>query len=366
MSHNYVAVQWTRRKLIYDATLLGLVGLYLLAFMQISHWIADWRNISLETDGVAIRAYGSAAYILLHVTLSIGPLSRLNPRFHALLFNRRHLGVMVFLLGAIHVSGWALPNQPWIWFGLKTPKLPWSFFGAIDWYNNFGNLDPIVSLFTGNRHLSSFVQFPFELLGIVGLTVLFVMAAISHDFWLTNLTAPVWKAIHMTIYVGYAALVGHVLLGALQSNRSPWLATLVLAGLFWILTIHLLSGWREWRIDRDPLIPDANGWVDVGAIEDIPDGEGCVLFFAGERVALFRQGTQAFALSNVCQHQNGPLGEGRVINGCAVCPWHGYEYELESGASPPPFQERVPTFPVRLQDGRILLGLPTATDENYE
>ena len=355
MSHQYVAVQWTRRKLIYDAILIGLMAFYLVAFTQTSHWIADLRGIELDTDGIAIRAYGSAAYILLHLTLAIGPLSRLHPWFHTLLFNRRHMGVMVFLLGAIHVSGWSLPSQPWLWLGMKTPKLPWAFYGTVAWYNDFGDLKPLVSLFTGNRHIGSLTLFPFELLGVIGLVVLFVMAAISHDFWLANLTAPVWKAIHMSVYVGYAALVGHVLLGALQTNRNPWLAVLVLVGALTLLTLHLLSGWKEWRTDTNDLNQAGETWVDVGSIQDIADGAAKVVMLSGERVAVFRRGASVFALSNVCQHQNGPLGEGRIVNGCAVCPWHGYEYELETGASPPPFHESVPTFPIQLKAGRILI-----------
>ena len=45
--------------------------------------------------------------------------------------------------------------------------------------------------------------------------------------------------------------------------------------------------------------------------------------------------------------------EGRVIDGCVTCPWHGYQYLPDCGASPPPFEERVPTFRVRLQDGGV-------------
>lgn len=358
MGHGYVAVQWTRRKLIYDAILLAAVSAYLVLFMAVSHGLASKANVPLETDGVAIRAYGSAAYILLHLTLSIGPLARFHPFFHTLLFNRRHMGVMVFLLGFVHVNGWRLPGEPWSWFGQKAPQLPWSFHGALNWYNDFGNREPLLSLFTGNRHFADVSLFPFELLGVVGLAVLFVMAATSHDFWLTNLTAPVWKSIHMAVYLGYAALVGHVLLGALQSNQSPWLAALVLAGLFWLLSIHVISGWREWVIDAHPLKSDASGWVDLGPIDAIPDGQGKVVALAGERIAVFRQGAEVYALSNVCQHQNGPLGEGRVVNGCVVCPWHGYEYRLETGASPPPFTECVPTFKVELHQGRVRIGLP--------
>jgi len=53
--------------------------------------------------------------------------------------------------------------------------------------------------------------------------------------------------------------------------------------------------------------------------------------------------------------QNGPLGEGKILDGCITCPWHGYQYRLETGASPPPFVEKVPTFNVRIENGRVLV-----------
>jgi nitrite reductase/ring-hydroxylating ferredoxin subunit len=80
-----------------------------------------------------------------------------------------------------------------------------------------------------------------------------------------------------------------------------------------------------------------------------------VVVLAGERVAIFRYDGKISALSNVCQHQNGPLGEGKVIDGCVTCPWHGYQYRPEDGISPPPFTERVPTFRVQTLEGRIFV-----------
>ena len=56
--------------------------------------------------------------------------------------------------------------------------------------------------------------------GVLALLILFVMAATSHDFWLHNLSAPVWKRIHMLVYLAYALLVAHVVLGALQSDTQ--------------------------------------------------------------------------------------------------------------------------------------------------
>jgi nitrite reductase/ring-hydroxylating ferredoxin subunit len=90
-------------------------------------------------------------------------------------------------------------------------------------------------------------------------------------------------------------------------------------------------------------------------VADIPENRAKVVSLSGERVAIFRFDGRIAALSNVCQHQNGPLGEGRILDGCVTCPWHGYQYRPEDGASPPPFTERVPTFRVKVVAGRILV-----------
>ena len=76
---------------------------------------------------------------------------------------------------------------------------------------------------------------------------------------------------------------------------------------------------------------------------------------AGERIAVYRYKGRVSAISNVCQHQNGPLGEGRIIDGLVTCPWHGYQYDPACGASPPPFTEKVPTFGVQIRKGRVFI-----------
>jgi len=49
------------------------------------------------------------------------------------------------------------------------------------------------------------------------------------------------------------------------------------------------------------------------------------------------------------------LGEGKIIDGCVTCPWHGYQYLPETGASPPPFTEKVATFKTKIVEGRVLI-----------
>lgn len=351
MSVGYQAIQWNRQKILYDVLLLVTVGLYLYGFMAIT------QSISPDTDlhGVRIRAYGSAAFILLHVILSIGPLSRLSPKFYPLLFNRRHMGVTMFFLALVHVNGWKFLKFPWEILGQRAPRLPIDFNGALTWYHDFGNLDPLVSLFVGNSHYGNFILFPFEILGVLALIILFLMAATSHDFWLANLTAPIWKTLHMGVYVAYGLLVGHVVLGALQTNKHPFLTVAVFVGMVWVLGLHLITGYREYQRDNRLHTPINDDFVDVGTVGEIPENRAKIVTLKGERVAIFKYDGKISAISNVCQHQNGPLGEGKIIDGCVTCPWHGYQYLPDCGASPSPFHERVPTFNVKVIGDRVLV-----------
>jgi nitrite reductase/ring-hydroxylating ferredoxin subunit len=93
----------------------------------------------------------------------------------------------------------------------------------------------------------------------------------------------------------------------------------------------------------------------VCRLGDIREKRARIVTLGGERVAVFRYDGKVSAISNVCQHQNGPLGEGKIVDGCITCPWHGYQYLPASGASPPPFTEKVPTFRVRLDGDRVLV-----------
>lgn len=330
MSAEYQAVLWNRNKKLYDLTIAAGVVAFLGIFVGIG--IATRPQATIET--LLIRGFGAGALLLLHVVLAIGPLCRLDPRFLPLLYNRRHLGVCTFLLALAH-GGFSIVQ-----------------------FHGLGVLNPLVSVLASNGNYDSLTQFPFQALGLAALVILFLLAATSHDFWLANLTAPAWKALHMLVYVAYGLILVHVGLGSLQApERSPALAVLLGIGFAGVASLHLVAGWRE----RAPA-PNAEvggAVVDVCAVSDIPLDRARIFLLSGERVAVFRYsadgGERIAAVSNVCQHQNGPLGEGRVIDGCITCPWHGYQYRPEDGCSPPPFTETIPTFNVRVENGRVLV-----------
>lgn len=328
MSVQYTTVQWNAHKKRYDALLLAGVALFLLAFVAVSSIVHPGDN-AISPPILVIRATGVCAIVLLHIILAIGPLARLNSRFAPLLYNRRHMGVTMFLLALVHA------------------------LASIGFYGGFGVRNPVSAMLAGYDSFASVSAFPFEILGFIALCILFLMAATSHDFWLKNLTPRVWKALHMSVYVAYALLILHVALGAMQSERSAIYPALLLLGAAVLATLHILAGVQEWRRDR-AIDVATDGWVDACAAIEIPNGRACTVQLAGgQRIAVFRDGDGVSAISNVCAHQGGPLGEGKIVDGCVTCPWHGYQYKASDGQSPPPYTEKIPTYDVRVVDGRV-------------
>ena len=98
MSDHYLAIDWNRQKRRYDTALAGLVVMGAVTFLGVSAWISP--ESTAET--LILRTTSVLAFFLLHILLAIGPLARLDPRFLPILYNRRHLGVTIFLLALIH------------------------------------------------------------------------------------------------------------------------------------------------------------------------------------------------------------------------------------------------------------------------
>jgi len=327
MSVGFRAVQWNRDKLVYDAILLVGVAVYIAGYAVIAWRINPPKNLPDEID-LWIRATGSCAFLMLTIILSIGPLARLDRRFLKLLYNRRHFGVLTFLVALAH-------------FGF-----------LLDWYIALNALPNLAAELTKWPDYLKFIGFPFKALGLAALLILFLLASTSHDFWLMFLTPRVWKFLHMTLYVAYGLVIMHVALGHMQDDRSPWVPATLLGALGLVTALHVVAGRRERKVDR--ATGAGGGWLTVGALASIPDKGACIVTApGGERIAVFRDGNEIGAVTNLCAHQNGPLGEGRIIDGCITCPWHGYQYRLADGCAPPPFTEKLVTHRVRIEDGLV-------------
>lgn len=337
MGESYKAILWNRQKRRYDRIMVGLMALYLLGFALINALF--FPEVTPQT--LIIRATGSLAFIMLHVILMIGPLARIHEAFIPLLYNRRHLGVSMFLIALIH--------------------------GVVNviQFHTLGDLNPILSIFVNNTHYDSLARFPFQSLGFFALVILFLMAATSHDFWLHNLSPKVWKGLHMLVYVAYALILMHVMLGVVQLEYSIVNVVIMGIGMVSVIGLHVVAGMRQGKKDQPLKTGALDGYFPLCKLDEIPDRRAKVAIIEGENIAVFRYGDKLSAVNNVCKHQNGPLGEGKIVDSCIVCPWHGYEYQPADGCSPPPFTEKVSTYSLKLIDGTVYVNPKANAEGTY-
>ena len=99
-------------------------------------------------------------------------------------------------------------------------------------------------------------------------------------------------------------------------------------------------------------------WHEIGALDDIPRLGSRVVNTPHGDVAIFRTtDDQVFALRDRCPHKGGPLSQGIVHGHRITCPLHNWVLELESGQAVAPDMGCATHYPMRLEEGRLWLGL---------
>ena len=97
-------------------------------------------------------------------------------------------------------------------------------------------------------------------------------------------------------------------------------------------------------------------WIDVGSIDQIPVRGARILKTAVGCVALFRTAeSEVFATSDRCPHKGGPLSDGIVHGKSVTCPLHNWVFSLETGEAQGADEGQIATYPVRVEDGRIII-----------
>jgi nitrite reductase/ring-hydroxylating ferredoxin subunit len=106
-------------------------------------------------------------------------------------------------------------------------------------------------------------------------------------------------------------------------------------------------------------------WVDIGAAEELSRSPVQRVLARRVPLALSFQNGRFGAVSNVCNHAGGPLGDGALDGDYLVCPWHHWKFQRCTGLGEPGFEEDcIPSFPVKVEAGRVLVNLAAATARN--
>jgi len=99
-------------------------------------------------------------------------------------------------------------------------------------------------------------------------------------------------------------------------------------------------------------------WYRVARLDAIPRLGARVVRVQEQPVALFRSSSdEVFALLDRCPHRAGPLSQGIVHGNCVTCPLHDWVIDLASGEAMGPDEGKTTRYPVRVEEGEILLGI---------
>jgi nitrite reductase/ring-hydroxylating ferredoxin subunit len=101
---------------------------------------------------------------------------------------------------------------------------------------------------------------------------------------------------------------------------------------------------------------DGEGFVAVLPAASLPEGKGLTVAAGGQNVAVFRASGRLFAIDDACRHEDGPLGEGRVVGGVVTCPYHDWRYDLGTGACLTDPSRPVSCYAIREREGHIWVG----------
>ena len=100
-------------------------------------------------------------------------------------------------------------------------------------------------------------------------------------------------------------------------------------------------------------------WHVVAAVSELDASPQLHVNLDGEDMLLVREEGSYYAIAWLCSHEAFSLEGGVVQGGCITCPYHGAEFSLKDGSVlAPPAHEPISTWPVKVEDGIIAVGVP--------
>ena len=98
-------------------------------------------------------------------------------------------------------------------------------------------------------------------------------------------------------------------------------------------------------------------FVTVAQTKDLEPGQRKIVEVNGRAIALFNIDGNFYALDNTCLHMGGPVGEGYVEGNVVTCPWHGWQYNVETGETEFEPDQKLQTFEVKVEGEEVKIGL---------
>src|SRR5215831_2354552 len=99
-------------------------------------------------------------------------------------------------------------------------------------------------------------------------------------------------------------------------------------------------------------------FIKMGTLDQLPPDSVMEVMLGNEPYAICNVAGAVRALSGVCLHRGGPLGQGQIHEGRVVCPYHLWEFDCATGAYAYDPEMKVPVFDVKMENGDIFVQVP--------
>ena len=96
----------------------------------------------------------------------------------------------------------------------------------------------------------------------------------------------------------------------------------------------------------------------IASLEELPPGALLERQAAGLTIALCNHAGSIHAFHGVCPHHGGPLGQGNLVDGRIICPWHAWEFSVEDGSLDFNPDVRLQRYAVEVRDGGVFVEIP--------
>jgi len=121
------------------------------------------------------------------------------------------------------------------------------------------------------------------------------------------------------------------------------------------------------QIGVDPRYAEAGKWneeyigevgakIEVAKSDELKVNQMKLIHYNKRRIVIGRTETGFVAFDDHCTHKGGSLAGGAMICGTVQCPWHGSQFDVESGAvKAGPAKEAIKTYSVSEEEGKVYL-----------
>jgi nitrite reductase/ring-hydroxylating ferredoxin subunit len=96
-------------------------------------------------------------------------------------------------------------------------------------------------------------------------------------------------------------------------------------------------------------------FVRAARKSEVAPGSICEFQVGDKSVAIANVAGKFCAISGICAHQAGPLGEGELEGQVVTCPWHGWQYDVTTGKVAQKPSLGVDSYPVEVRGDDIFV-----------